>query len=1545
MIVEYVRDLIKKNYLQAKKNGLIGKFILRNYHKSFYEKLIDSVDNNEILFISDKDLNVKNKNFKKVTKEELAQYRNENVKNKELKNIFYIVFITDNIIDTLNDLATLSVDDVKNRFLNLLENLNIENEDKNRLKEFFKLFIKEFEEADIFEIENFLNEILEKYENGYPLNEAIGDSLIYSFKCRECVKLDKLKDFFKEYKKLSNYFYKKKGLKDISEDDLIEAFNENKEDFETLEENKLELIKEFIKTDISDENYDRFRKLDYKEDLVYKLFEKISLPAKKLGEEIIDYLEAKDVLDEEDKIFLQEFDLLKPKDKEKQRETLKEIVEKEKYKSLLEENRKLLKKIEKFLYPKEIKESNFFTALIKLISEIEEADYIKISLNKKSKKAINEAYSKYALNYLKSRILPAKNIFEKIEFDIDLDYEFDNEKTSSRYNDLVFIATIYKDDESYEKRFTFKYPVRSILNGYSDDVNELVKNLENKKLSSYKTYINKNFSGDISLYEYASFEKENVESFRFIDESDEIGKIFNDLEALDFVENKNELKEKIEKFLFSYKESLKNFNEENILNLDNSYKEVLNLLHKYKDYDKFKRLIIKLFINLVTVKVDKNLIIIPAYHPLRLISYFYKLKKLNKIVNQYFENKEFIKEELFFEDLIYDFTSIHYPEMFKDEEILKVSEVLDDYSLFENVKKEKTKMEESKIFSDVIKEYLDLNKHKETLKIFIHSIKDNFALDLLKKFSQYKDYNIEIYFNDLDEKNIQKVYKSMLKKEDLFELSEISFISNIKFNSLKNSFRAIEDYKDKFNLSFLKDFITEKAKITKEERVCKKFIKPVDYSSLVSKRKFFSQKEERISKYLINPLVTETVYLFYSLIDEKIPALSVYRDDEFNNLRIIHNKSDWVVNLDEVADKKIIQDFGANVIKYKKNNFLSKNLIISSKANTKLLENNLKKKLNELNVDYDVCELIEEANKISGDLVLKALKKGKFANDLIGVVLAKRLFANKNSIIIHLDEYKNYFKENSTLSDLLIISVDYENKLKLSIDLIETKFCQLNSSLEKKSFLQAKNAYELFEKIFNNEFYIDKENYKFKIADIIIENSNKEINSLNTEEIREKILFSGFDVNLNSYSLIFNYDVDDLEEKEEDEIIQYRLGKKQIKDILEGNFFIKKETKFQEIKKNIDKEIKPEKIENKSTKIIKVQKTEENEEIINNLKNSIKRVFRYHNLRANITDIKFTPNAIRVSLKPELGWNEAMLYKTKNDFLTVEGLELLRVEALKGKYDLVFKRDKREIVYYKDLIKNRIKSEGFGNTKILVGLDESSGETVYYDLDSEDPHALVGGMTKSGKSVLLNLFIIDLITTNSPDELRLYLIDPKQVEFIRYQDIPHLEKIVTTKEETIEILKNLVDEMERRYTLFKEVRVNEIKKYNKNSLIKLPRIVVIFDEFADFMLDKEFKKEAENYIQRLSQKARAAGIHLIVSTQRPDNSVVSPLLRANLGAKFALRVDKDNNSEIILGEKGAEKLLGYGHMIAKFAGERHYIQGAFISDEEIENILNNLKAK
>ncbi|MBB1356330.1 FtsK/SpoIIIE domain-containing protein, partial [Pseudoalteromonas sp. SR45-5] len=205
--------------------------------------------------------------------------------------------------------------------------------------------------------------------------------------------------------------------------------------------------------------------------------------------------------------------------------------------------------------------------------------------------------------------------------------------------------------------------------------------------------------------------------------------------------------------------------------------------------------------------------------------------------------------------------------------------------------------------------------------------------------------------------------------------------------------------------------------------------------------------------------------------------------------------------------------------------------------------------------------------------------------------------------------------------------------------------------------------------------------------------------------------------------------------------------------------------------------------------------------------------------------------------------------------------------------------------------------------------------------------------------------IIDLLMTNSPENLRLWLFDPKQVEFAAYAKAPHLAyPVVLDKEKAVLRLNELEKLMNDRYHRLMKLGLKDLEAHNrKYPDSKMSREVVFFDELADWILDNDFKTAAKDIIVRLSSKGRAAGIHLIIATQRPSADVVFPLLRANLDTKIALKVDRDQNSEIILGETGAENLLGYGHGIVKTEGGTHSIQVGFteshIFDELVEKVI------
>lgn len=213
-------------------------------------------------------------------------------------------------------------------------------------------------------------------------------------------------------------------------------------------------------------------------------------------------------------------------------------------------------------------------------------------------------------------------------------------------------------------------------------------------------------------------------------------------------------------------------------------------------------------------------------------------------------------------------------------------------------------------------------------------------------------------------------------------------------------------------------------------------------------------------------------------------------------------------------------------------------------------------------------------------------------------------------------------------------------------------------------------------------------------------------------------------------------------------------------------------------------------------------------------------------------------------------------------------------------------------------------------------------EVIYMDFSSSlSPHLLTGGTTGSGKSVTLNSIILGIMCLYEPEQVQFMFIDPKKVEFTIYENKRHTMNVITEISEAVLILQHMVEEMERRYTTFAQEGVANLEEYIEEVEIVLPRIIVVFDEFADFMTqDADMKKQVENAIMRLGQKARAAGIHLIICTQNPKSDIINTNIRNNLGARLALRAADATASNIILDDSGAEKLAGKGDFLAKVHG-------------------------
>ena len=341
-------------------------------------------------------------------------------------------------------------------------------------------------------------------------------------------------------------------------------------------------------------------------------------------------------------------------------------------------------------------------------------------------------------------------------------------------------------------------------------------------------------------------------------------------------------------------------------------------------------------------------------------------------------------------------------------------------------------------------------------------------------------------------------------------------------------------------------------------------------------------------------------------------------------------------------------------------------------------------------------------------------------------------------------------------------------------------------------------------------------------------------------------------------------------------------------------------------------------------------------------------------VEANLVQIHIGPSVTKFEIKPELGVRVNKISNLQNDIKMGLAAKDIRIEAPipgKASVGIEIPNVEKTSVQMKDLM--RTIPDSMKDKKLLFCLGKDlMGNNVYGELNRM-PHLLIAGATGSGKSVCVNAIISSILMRTKPDEVKLVLIDPKKVEFTPYNDVPHLlSPVITDGDLANKALKVIVEMMDRRYDLFGELGVRNITAYNEYVLTHndehlkvLPRIVIIIDELADLMLVAA--KEVEASIQRITQLARAAGIHLIVATQRPSVDVITGVIKANIPSRIAFAVSQAVDSRTILDQAGAERLLGNGDMLYLPNGETspRRIQGVFIKDEEVNNICAFVKSQ
>lgn len=340
----------------------------------------------------------------------------------------------------------------------------------------------------------------------------------------------------------------------------------------------------------------------------------------------------------------------------------------------------------------------------------------------------------------------------------------------------------------------------------------------------------------------------------------------------------------------------------------------------------------------------------------------------------------------------------------------------------------------------------------------------------------------------------------------------------------------------------------------------------------------------------------------------------------------------------------------------------------------------------------------------------------------------------------------------------------------------------------------------------------------------------------------------------------------------------------------------------------------------------------------------LENVLESFRVQGNIIRVSTGPVVTLYEFEPALGIKSSKVIGLADDIARAMSAVSCRASVIPGSTTIGIELPNKErtTVVLDELFNTPLFKDGKEKLPWALGTD-IGGETVIVDI-AKFPHLLMAGTTGSGKSVAMNTLIVSLLKRMTPEECKFIMIDPKQLELAVYADIPHLlAPVVTDPEKAVSALQWAVDEMEDRYARMANAGVRNIAGFNESTDERMPYIVIVIDEVADLMMVAG--KEVEKVVQRLAQMARAAGIHVIMATQRPSVDVITGTVKANFPTRISFAVTSKFDSRTILGEQGAEQLLGMGDMLFMRGGNKlRRVHGAFMADEEVATFVESIKA-
>jgi len=1083
--------------------------------------------------------------------------------------------------------------------------------------------------------------------------------------------------------------------------------------------------------------------------------------------------------------------------------------------------------------------------------------------------------------------------------------------------------------------------------------------------------------------------------------------------------------------------------------------------------------------------------IVAPWHPLRLSAMANKALQVSSLVRYLLtaENVFFGDPPLFFKELKAELAHPYYPEIVlgwldKKPEMLSLTDHHLDYSLHESPvisndgydDTNESPTETSTLIVDLTKRFLSLYPHERAnLSVVLYNCDSaRLPYSLVEKMNELHededDMRCQIILRHRDGAKLRELYEKIIESSDAdvdsFVSSEAAkdFMARLRIGIMADQ-APVPDPKDgpPADMVFLQDVIARHAGMEWYTETCV----PVESETFIparwSRRRPSPSDDMKSVVYLCCPVQTKEGWSFITALTTFIRGdwdciegkrLLPARKLDFNDpqtasiFKEIHNLGNWVVNYDELLDRRQLMNQNVKVIRYKQGATQGRNILISSTASLSLLRSMVLGRVKDLNLELNDAEcreltekFINDANEISGDIVLRAAKRGRNASELMGVVLSRymirhELGATRRFGWYFLDDYAEWLgQREEQIADILALTPEQtaDGKLQLAVIVSESKYIDHPSLSAKRKESQKQlrdTVRRIHDAIFGDPQRLDRDLWLSRFSDLILNGILFPANSpIDLAAWRRAVRYGECSIHMRGYSHIFVSGPSDAPECSDfvtvaesekswqevfsrarlrELVLSYAKGTNPMairktnagEDILNEQTYCRPSDRIQIVhRRKPDDEggsgdapgtggrggpqptpptpsemsppTLPPSLLTEPTPAPQItgagawpcpqvgqliadyqggsQDNTEDRDWLRQVESKCKGALQQFQLQSKLLTKALTPNAALLKFQGSSNLTVDQVVRRRSEFLTTHGLNVISVRAEPGLVAIAIARPNRRVLHLPEVWKTWNPNSTHGNHDLLIAVREEDSNPLFLSPKSNAPHTLIAGSTGSGKSVLMQNIILGIACTNTTAQAKIVLIDPKLgVDYFAFEGLPHLQDgIIDAQDDAVFALNELVGEMNRRYTVLKANKVSNIFDLHKKSTAteRLPFLWVIHDEFAEWMMTPEYADAVSDVVGRLGVKARAAGISLVFAAQRPDANVMPMQLRANLGNRLVLRVDGEGTSEIALGEKGAERLLGKGHLAAKLEGAPEIIFGQvpFVDSDFLAQVVDRLK--